>query len=273
MSIENAYCRTYTKATKSIEVAGIVLSESSYRPFVSIPFHRHEDHGYFNLVVRGGYSEKTKKASVDLSPSTLIFHPPGASHTDQFHMRETRLFNVRFGSGWLRAIRDHAPVLDRTATFKGGPVVRLAVKLYREFCGRDSISPLMIEGLLLETLAEATRCSDGARPRMPSWLARGREIIHYQFRQSVTLSELAGAAGVHRVHFGREFRRHFGCTVGEYIQGLRVEFACRRISSSDASLSEIALEAGFADQSHFSRTFKHLVGVTPAHYKSLTRPH
>jgi AraC family transcriptional regulator len=272
MSNDDSYCRTYTEASRSIEVAGAVLSESSYRPSVGIPFHRHEDHGYFNLVVRGGYSEKTRESRVELGPSTLVFHPPGAAHSDHFHVRETRLFNIRFGSDWLRAIRDRSLLLDRSATFNGGPLLGLAIKLYREFCGRDSVSSLMMEGLVLEMLAEATRRSDGARPNVPSWLARGRDMVHDQFRQSLTMSQLAVAAGVHQVHFGREFRRHFGCTVGEYVQKLRVEFARRLILSSDASLAEVASESGFADQSHFTRTFKEVVGVTPSCYKALMRP-
>src|SRR5205085_3815617 len=159
------------------------------------------------------YSEKTRRASLDLSPSTLLFHPPGAAHADRFHGRETRLFNIRFGSDWLRAIRDHAPIMDRSATFYGGPLLGRAVKLYREFCGRDSVSALMIEGLLLEMLAETTRRSNGALPNIPAWLTRGRDLVHDQFRQHLTLSQLAESVGVHRVHFGREFRRHFGCTV------------------------------------------------------------
>jgi AraC family transcriptional regulator len=74
--------------------------------------------------------------------------------------------------------------------------------------------------------------------------------------------------GVHPVYLASEFRKHFGCTIGEYVRKLRVEFACRRISESDSPLSDIAIAAGFSHQSHFSRTFKAVTGMTPAGYRT-----
>jgi AraC family transcriptional regulator len=75
---------------------------------------------------------------------------------------------------------------------------------------------------------------------------------------------LASAVGVHPVHLARSFREAHGASVGEYLRRLRVEFAQREVLRTDAPLSEIALSAGFCDQSHFGRTFKRHTGVTPA---------
>src|SRR5205823_3842255 len=50
---------------------------------------------------------------------------------------------------------------------------------------------------------------------------------------------------------------------------LRIAHSCRQLSQTEASLSEISLAAGFADQSHFGRTFKRLVGITPAEYRAM----
>ena len=57
-------------------------------------------------------------------------------------------------------------------------------------------------------------------------------------------------------------------TVGEYIRKLRIEYACQTMLNPDISLAEIAAIAGFADQSHFGRTFKRLVGIPPAAFRS-----
>jgi AraC-like DNA-binding protein len=70
---------------------------------------------------------------------------------------------------------------------------------------------------------------------------------------------------------GSEFRKHYDCTIGEYPRRLRSEFACREIAVSDAPLVEIALSAGFANQAHFTRTFKRLKGITPTEYRSIYR--
>jgi len=69
----------------------------------------------------------------------------------------------------------------------------------------------------------------------------------------------------------RAFRRRYGCTVGEYVRRLRIEFACRELAGSEKPLASIAQNAGFFDQSHFSKTFKLLTGQSPAAYRKLLR--
>jgi AraC family transcriptional regulator len=59
--------------------------------------------------------------------------------------------------------------------------------------------------------------------------------------------------------------------VGEYIRGLRIEYACHEIERGELPLALIALEAGFANQGHFSSTFKRLTGFTPASYRNSFR--
>src|SRR3546814_17031619 len=70
-------------------------------------------------------------------------------------------------------------------------------------------------------------------------------------------------AGVHPVHLAREFHRRFGCTVGHYIRQRRIEFACHRLTASRDPLFEVAVEAGFSDQSHLTKPFRRLVGLPP----------
>jgi AraC family transcriptional regulator len=82
---------------------------------------------------------------------------------------------------------------------------------------------------------------------------------------------MAEAVGAHPVYLSREFHRHFRCTVGEYVRQLRIELACHKLSGSDEPLALIALAAGFFDQSHFSRTFKLLTGMSPAQYRKTFR--
>ena len=129
----------------------------------------------------------------------------------------------------------------------------------------DDLSPVVIEGLALEALGLLTRLHRcGAQERgVPQWLLHAREMVHDQFRQPLGLSAVARAAGVHPVQLARTFRRVHGCTVGEYIRRLRVECAERLLIGSSRSLAEIALAAGFHDQSHLSRAFRSALGVPP----------
>jgi AraC family transcriptional regulator len=132
----------------------------------------------------------------------------------------------------------------------------------------DDLSPLVVEGLMLELIGEASRQFLRLSRPDPHWLQQARDLIHQQFHDGLTLSLIARSVGVHHTHLAREFRRRYRCTVGEYVRRLRVEFACRQLSSSDMPLSEIAQAAGFVDQSHFTRTFKIRTGMSPARYRS-----
>jgi AraC family transcriptional regulator len=141
--------------------------------------------------------------------------------------------------------------------------------LHREFSRKDEVSILAIEGLILEILAEVSRKPNYEKTspdKSPRWIKEVDDYLRSNFTESFTLEEIAKIAGVHSVHLARVFREKYGCTIGEYIRKLRIDFACRQIKK-DMPMSEIALSAGFADQSHFTRIFKSQIGITPTEYK------
>jgi AraC family transcriptional regulator len=256
------------------EAAGLALWESVYQPHLNIPKHTHTEGGYFDFVLKGGYTELSKKGRREFRRSEVIFQPPGESHADQFHDKETCLFSISFTDEWLERIKDQAVILSTSVHFGGGLLTQLAVRLYKEFREPDAVSSLMIEGLVLEMLAQVWRESgkDLKLSAPPRWLLRAQEFIRAQFRENLTLSTIADSVCVHRVHLNKVFRQHFRCTIGEYIRRLRIEFACQKLSTSQETLAEIALGSGFADQSHFSRTFQKFMGVTPLQYRIASNP-
>jgi AraC family transcriptional regulator len=95
--------------------------------------------------------------------------------------------------------------------------------------------------------------------------------IHERFTENLTLEQIASEVGVHPVHLASVFRQKYHCTVGEYIRELRIEYACREITKGEKPLVTIALEAGFANQGHFSGNFKRLTGFTPTSYRNSFR--
>jgi AraC family transcriptional regulator len=137
----------------------------------------------------------------------------------------------------------------------------------------DAVSPLAMEGLTLEILAELSRRpASAAERRPPGWLRRAKELLHDRFTESLSLDEIAAAAGVHPTHLARVFRRHYHCTIGDYLRGLRIDQARHELATSDTPLIEIAIRAGYCDQSHFSTAFQRHVGMTPTEYRRIFRP-
>src|SRR5262249_41015038 len=120
-------------------------------------------------------------------------------------------------------------------------------------------------------LAQMARDSRGRlEHHRPRRLQQARDYLHAHFTQSLSLDAIAAAVCVHSAHLTRAFRQHHHCTPGEYVRHLRVDYACHLLSTSETPLSHIALQTGFADQSHFSRTFKTLTGMTPAQFRNMS---
>jgi AraC-like DNA-binding protein len=71
---------------------------------------------------------------------------------------------------------------------------------------------------------------------------------------------------VHPVHLARAFRAHRGMTVGDYLRRLRATHAATLLEAPGAALSSVAIQAGFGDQSQFTRTLKRVTGVTPGEF-------
>lgn len=248
-------------------VAGMVLTETRYQPMQKLPLHTHE-RAYMCFVRRGGYTERFATFTREVGPSTLACHPPNERHAQQFHDDEVWSFNLEFSPSWSSRLDRINSVLAEPAAFHGGPVANLANRLYREFRWPDPFTPLAIEGLTLELFAEIGRLrnSNGSQ-RPPAWLNQVRDVLDNRFEKTLSLGDLAKLAGVHPVHLASTFRRHMGCTIGEYVRQRRVNYASGRLGAPDVPLATIALESGFADQSHFTRVFRRLMGVTPAQYR------
>jgi AraC family transcriptional regulator len=99
-----------------------------------------------------------------------------------------------------------------------------------------------------------------------------RDKLHAERCARATLDDLSAAAGVHPVHLSRVFRRFQREGIGEYARRLRIRTACRYLFERELPLTEISLLTGFADQSHFTREFRRVAGLTPHAFRSQLLP-
>jgi AraC family transcriptional regulator len=102
----------------------------------------------------------------------------------------------------------------------------------------------------------------------PVWLSRVIELLHTEFTQRLTLDYVATSVGVHPLHLSKVFRQFRNEAIGEYTHRLRIQFCCQQLADPQADLATVALAAGFADQSHFTRVFKHFTGSTPGAFRT-----
>ena len=123
-----------------------------------------------------------------------------------------------------------------------------------------------VRGVLGE-LIESAEPVGSALPRQGTPLVAARDYLRAHFGESVTIAELAGMMGLAESHLIRAFHREFGLPPHAYQMRLRLAAACELLASG-LSVSTVAFECGFADQSHLSRNFKAVYGLTPAAWAS-----
>jgi len=126
--------------------------------------------------------------------------------------------------------------------------------------------PVALESCVLELLG-GTAALAPEEEAAPRWLRRVKERMQEEFGDEIRMRNLASEAGVHPVHLARAFRRSEKLTPGEYLQRVRVRAACHRLHEADYPLVAIAMECGFADQSHFTRVFQKFTKTTPAQFR------
>lgn len=244
---------------------GLALSETSYGPEFTIPLHSHA-HSLICVVLKGEFTERYGNRERVCTSSTLTFHPEGEIHSESIHRCGARLFSIGLVSSWMERLSQQRLSLTDSLACQGGAAVTLGQRVYREFRHPDEFSPLVVEGVVLELLATIMRKTK-AEPHRPQWLKAAQEFLHARCREHLSLREIAEIVGIHPVHLATTFRQHFACTIGQYQRRLRVEFAREQLANRQLSLSEIALNAGFGDQAHFSRVFKQVTGMTPTQYR------
>ena len=206
------------------------------------------------------------------SPSAgcVITRAPNLKHSDQYGAVAHRSFMIELEDKWLNTCRHFLSVFEGHRHFAGGPVPALALRIYRESRIKDTVAPVIVEGLMLELLGHASRSLIKSPVRLPGWLMQARDLLHGRFNDSLSLIEIAAIVGVHPTHLARTFKKHYRTTVGEYVRRLRLDWATRRLSETEDSIADIASAAGFYDQSHFSHMFKQHTGFTPAEFRAFS---
>jgi len=121
--------------------------------------------------------------------------------------------------------------------------------------------------ILLEHHSERTP-TVGPTHRERHAVERAKRYIKERFSEAITLTELSQVIGLSRFHLLRSFARYVGLPPHSYQIRLRAERA-RILLQNGAALSEAALSTGFADQSHLTRHFRQILGITPGRYVAL----
>jgi len=251
-----------TFGTRKILLCRDGLTVSTVRLNAGLQFASHaHDHDQLCVVLEGQYQESSEGNSVALRAGSVLWRRAGELHanaigTDDVEVILADIEPERSG----RFCLDSA---GQAAYFVPGTFEDLHRGLRSEVHRSDRTSSVAIEGLVYLLAARTARHCTLTKPRMPDWLSNAARLIHSDYSHSIRLSQVAAAAGVHPVTLAVAFRRQFGKSVGRYVTDLRITHAKQELENTQRPIAEIALEAGFYDESHMGRVFRARFGISP----------
>lgn len=257
----------YGQTNQKLQLNGLTITDTEYS-YVFIDWHYHE-HSHFELTMRGDTCAGNSRETFYCSADTLLFHNCKEPHYNVKAAGMTRGFQLEIAPEWGAQFELSLPTLpDSTKVLHPG-VKLLFYNIYKEAKLADDVSVLSIDASLLNMLTTMRGEARRAENHRPAWVKAMDELLRENFMQPPLLQTLASELNLHWAHLSREFPRYFHCNFGTYIRQIRIEKSLALLRDKRLSLTDIALQCGFADQSHFIRCFREFLGVTPKAFRKL----
>jgi AraC family transcriptional regulator len=255
-----------------LELPGLRVSLKAFTPGQKLAWSRRVP-GRLCVMLSGEMIETHRARRVRYRPTDLVYKAPEERPLLAFGGRHVRTLTVELEPGRLAALGEAGRLLQRSFSRHGASAAAaLAARISAELRSGDELSPLVVEGLVFELLAEACRLTRPGRDhRAPGWLRQVSERVDAEFTRRLTLTDCALEVGVHPVHLAQRFRAQYRESFGRRIRRLRIDLSARLLAETAKPIAEIALDAGFSDQSHLTKAFKRARGLTPAAFRRSLR--
>jgi AraC-like DNA-binding protein len=236
------------------------------------PRHIHEEY-CIGIMLRGAETHTCRGASYKAFPGSLMLLNADEAHSNRSVKTEYRVIHIL--PKMLRRIAVEVVGRRLASPYFINPILedplafRLLLNLHLKL--EQHASTLEQESRFISTIGWLIkRESKTAAPLQPLGketrrIELIREHLKSHYAENVSLSQLAALADLSPFHLLRVFRNQTGVPPHEYQTQVRIIHA-RRLIQSGRSISAAALETGFFDQSHFSRNFKRIFGLTPGRY-------
>ncbi|MDQ8758089.1 AraC family transcriptional regulator [Sphingosinicella sp. LHD-64] len=245
--------------------------EDLRRGYAGAVFERRYHGPIFGVVESGAFKYHCESGEAIVAPGSIIFGNAGESfgcaHLDD---KGNRRSVVAIADGLLEEAAEEAGAQPRfaTAIFAPGPrnlAMQAAIRQVarsREAL-EDVVVALLVDAFGLEP-ASVGRSSEQEARRILDVV----RFLESRFDEPNQLTDLAAAAGISRFHFLRQFRRLVGISPTQFLIGLRLRAAAERLEDGAAPVTEIALDVGFNDISHFNQLFRRAYRMPPSRWRA-----
>ena len=245
------------------EGAEIGIELATFEPGAHHPNHA-DRHSRITLVLKGQFREYANAGHASISAGDILFKSRTVRHENHFGNEGVSLLSVVFRND-DKCVLEQSGLQRLWSVQRGSHFLRSGIVLLEALRANDSST-------ILTSIADLLAAEAGWEPaggRAPSWLNQLKRDLEGVSLSEVDVAQRALAAGVHPAHASRLFRRLYSTTITEHAMYHCVRRAMEMLADQGQTLSDVAVAAGFYDQSHMSRAFSRLTGKTPGRYRML----
>jgi AraC family transcriptional regulator len=262
---------------------GLLIEIYQIPKFGPTPRHCYSDRHIVSIQRTGVIQSHEEEAPRNWYPGSVSICPVRAPQTS-YTFLDARFTIVMLDPAFVREAigdaidADSMEILSRGLPFQDEPLDHLLRTAELEIESGLPGGRLFLESfgtaLALQLLTHHATKRVTPRPSgntMPQYLLRRTiNFIQENLGKNMSLAELSAGVRMSKYHFCHLFKRSTGFSPHQYVKRERVQRARQLLDEHRLSLVEIANELGFSDQSHFTRTFHTVVGVTPSQYAAKT---
>ena len=244
---------------------GFKLSTTDHSQHMKVPNHAHE-FPYISLLLNGLYREESIVSEHDIKSGSSLFRPEGFEHKNEIGSDNSFCFNLEIENEFLEN-QDYISKSDYVQFERNNLEI---LKIYFAFLNNysDELLNLVVEENL--HLLFQYKHSENTTGRSV-WVDKIKKEVRLSPERHYSIDEVARSLYLHPNYFVRKFKAKTGRTFGEFLLRQRISKGIDLMLHSPKSLTEIAYECGFFDQSHFIRHFRYFFGTTPSHYRQIVK--
>ncbi|SDE90979.1 AraC-type DNA-binding protein [Mucilaginibacter pineti] len=265
----------------------LFVIKEEYFPYNDFPLHTHPEYEII-LVMKSSGSRYVGDHIDDFFPGDLCLFGPNLPHTFyNKHMpadREVHQVVIQFDENCLgEGFFDKPQFTAIKALFErsqqglafSGPLRELAEQKIKAIVNVDDAEAVASLISILGLLAKATdyqvlSAQKQVAASAQKDTARMNRIYHYlldNFKNDIVLEDMAAMANLTVAAFCRYFKQHTRKTLSEFVNDLRIGYACRLLQQKEFSILQVCFESGFNNISYFNRRFKRQMGISPLFYR------
>lgn len=250
---------------KSWALQNYTISIIHYNPEEELKGLHYHENPHLCMVVQGADVEQRNGHSYARKSGDVFFYHAGESHQSIKQLKTKKSLIIEFDNSFLNMHDlDESEMAKR---LKSNNYVNFQLlKIIHELEFANSLNDLSIESAVYNLFCSSTKNYQGD---LPKWNAMVLEILREKWDTNISLEFLSNQIKLHPVTISKYFSLYNGCSLGEYVRKVRIENSLPLIKNTEMKLVEIAYHCGFADQSHFIRTFKEITGFSPYKFRRL----